>query len=160
MLGKRKQPARDGVAGGFRTRAEQQAEEQVQLEVGEPVASSSVAFATTDSMSSVGCDPLRRDELLAVGVHPRPGLLDRQLRQGCLAGAAEIELRLDGLEQPMPFGLRHSQQDADHLHRQLRGDVDHEVERLARLDGIQQPPGAAHADRPRRGGSSAASARS
>ena len=42
----------------------------------------------------------------------------------------------------MPFGLRNSQQDADHLHRQLRGDVDQEVERLPRLDGIQQPPGA------------------
>ena len=28
--------------------------------------------------------------------------------------------------------LRHSQQDADHLHRQLRGDVDHEVERHSR----------------------------
>ena len=43
----------------------------------------------------------------------------------------------------MPFGLRHSQQDADHLHRQLGGDVDQEVERLTRLDRIQQAAGAA-----------------
>ena len=33
MIGKGEQPARDGVAGGFRTRAEQQAEEQVQLKI-------------------------------------------------------------------------------------------------------------------------------
>ena len=41
------------------------------------------------------------------------------------------KLRLDGLEQPMPFGLRNSQQDADHLHRNLCGHVDEKVERLA-----------------------------
>ena len=61
MLGKREQPARDGVASGFRTRAEEQAEEQVQLDFRkegrcEPIPSSTVAFATTDSMSSVGSD--------------------------------------------------------------------------------------------------------
>ena len=97
-----------------------------------------VAFATTDNMSSVGFGALRRDQLLAVGVHPRPGLFDGQLRQGRLARAAEVKLRLDGLEQPMTFGLRHSQQDADHLHGQLGGDVDHEVDRFARHHRIQQ----------------------
>jgi len=38
----------------------------------------------------------------------------------------------------MPFGLRHSQQDADHLHRQFGGDVDQEVERFSRPYRIQQ----------------------
>ena len=37
MVGNREQPTRDGVAGGLRTRTEQQAEEQVQLEVGQCV---------------------------------------------------------------------------------------------------------------------------
>ena len=46
-----------------------------------PVASSSVALATTDSMSSVGCGPLGRDQLLAVGVHPRAGFFGRHLRR-------------------------------------------------------------------------------
>ncbi len=41
----------------------------------------------------------------------------------------------------MPFGFRHSQQDADHLHRQLGGDVDQEVEWFARDHGVQQPTG-------------------
>ena len=41
----------------------------------------------------------------------------------------------------MPFGFRHSQQDADHLHRQFGGDVDQEVERLAGHHRIQQPTG-------------------
>ena len=39
----------------------------------------------------------------------------------------------------MPFGFRHSQQDADHLHRQFGGDVNQEVERFARHHRIQQP---------------------
>ena len=39
----------------------------------------------------------------------------------------------------MPFGLRHSQQDADHLHRQFGGDVNQKVERFAGHHGIQQP---------------------
>ena len=39
----------------------------------------------------------------------------------------------------MSFGFRHSQQDADHLHRQFGGDVDHEVERLTGHHRIQQP---------------------
>ncbi len=38
----------------------------------------------------------------------------------------------------MPFGFRHSQQDADHLHRQFGGDVDEEVERRARHHLIEQ----------------------
>ena len=44
----------------------------------------------------------------------------------------------------MPFGFRHSQQDADHLHRQFGGDINQEVERFARHHRIQQParPGA------------------
>ena len=68
------------------------------------------------------------------------GLLDGQPRDGRLAGATEIEARLDGLEQPMSFGLRDSQQYADHLHRQLGGHVDDEVERLAVDDRVQQAP--------------------
>ena len=58
MVGKRQQPARDGVARGLRTSAEEQAEEQVKLDFerkcAESPSSSTVAFATTDSMSSVG----------------------------------------------------------------------------------------------------------
>jgi hypothetical protein len=42
------------------------------------------------------------------------------------------------MEQPMSFGLRHSQQNADHLHRQFGGDFDQKVERLAWLNRIQQ----------------------
>ena len=147
MVGKGEQPARDGVARGFRARTEEQAEEQVQLHFRKegrrepvPVVHRRIRDNRQHVVGRLG--PLRGDQLLAVAVHPRPGLLDRHLRDGCLAGAAEVELRLDGLEQPMPFGFRNSQQNADHLHRQLRSDVDHEVERLPRLNGIQQPPGA------------------
>jgi hypothetical protein len=39
----------------------------------------------------------------------------------------------------MPFGFRHSQQDADHLHWQLSGDAEYEVERFARDHRIEQP---------------------
>ena len=42
----------------------------------------------------------------------------------------------------MPFGLRHSQQDADHLHRKFGGHVDQEVEGSPGLGGVQQCPGA------------------
>ena len=58
VLGKRQQPARDRVARGLRARTEQQAEEQVELDFRKDgrrnSSPSSVAFATTDSMSSVG----------------------------------------------------------------------------------------------------------
>ena len=56
----------------------------------------------------------------------------------------------------MSFGFRHSQQDADHLHRQFGGDVNEEVERFARNHRVQQPasPGAQivldETDHPRR----------
>ncbi len=49
----------------------------------------------------------------------------------------------------MPFGFRHSQQDADHLHGQLRGHVDQEVERLPGFDRVQQASASGPADRPR-----------
>ncbi len=39
----------------------------------------------------------------------------------------------------MPFGFGHSQQDADHLHRQLRGHVDQEVKAHAGFDPVEQP---------------------
>ena len=131
MLDQRQQPACDRVARGLRTGAEQQAEEEVQLEVGHRRTEVVQAFATTDSMSSVGSARLAAINSDAVGVHPRPP-------SSALAERPEVELRFDRLEQPMPFGLRHSQQDADHLHRQFRGHVDEEVERHARLDRVEQ----------------------
>ena len=67
-----------------------------------------------------------------------PASSARHLSDGRLARAAEVELGLDGLEQPMPFGLRHSQQDADHLHRQLGGDVDQKIEARPRHHRIEQ----------------------
>jgi len=158
MLGQRQQPARDGIARRLRTGAEQQAEEQIQLEIGEGRRLRVVDGGVGDDRQHVvgRLGTLGSDQLLAVGVHARPGLLHRQLRQRRLARAAEVELRLDGTEQPMSFGFGHSQQDADHLHRQFGGDVNQEVERLARHHRVQQParPGPQivldEADHPRR----------
>ena len=150
-------PPRDGVAGGLGPGREQQAEEQVQLEVGQRRRVGVVERRVRDDREHVvgRARPLRRDQLLAVLVHPRPGVLRRH-RRSTPARPAEVELRLDGLEQPMPFGLRHSQQNADHLHRQLGGDVDEEVERLAAVARRRAARRAATADRPRRARSSAA----
>ncbi len=144
MFGQRQQPARDRVTGGLRAGAEQETEEQVQLEVGKGRSVIAVRVVKRrvghDRQHVVGrVFTLGRDQLLTVLIHPRPGLFHRQLRQGRFARTTEIELRLDGLEQPMSFGFRDSQQDADHLHRQLGGDVDQEVERLARDHLVEQP---------------------
>jgi hypothetical protein len=59
-----------------------------------------------------------------------------------LPRATEVELWLDRLEQPLPFGLRHTEQDADHLHGQLSDDVDQKVERHPGFDVIEQCPSA------------------
>ena len=134
MFGQRQQPARDGVARRLGARAEEQIEEQVDLGIAD-------VSVGDDREHVLGRrSPFRADEFPAVVVHPRAGLLDGQPRDGRLAGATEIEARLDGLEQPMSFGLRDSQQYADHLHRQLGGHVDDEVERLAVDDRVQQAP--------------------
>ena len=72
-----------------------------------------------------------------------------------LARAAEVETGLDRLEEPMPLGLRYAEQQADHLHRELGGNIQEEVERDALLHVVQQVLGPRAGDRPRRGGSCA-----
>ena len=143
MLEQRQQAARDRVARGLGARAEQQAEEQVQLEVGERGRIHVVEGGVGDDGQHVvgRLGPLRRRSAPArrrtsATRLPRPTVA--RLPDLGLPRAAEVELRLDRLEQPMPFGLGHSQQDADHLHRQLGRDVDQEVERHPGLDGVEQ----------------------
>ena len=76
MLDQRQQSAGDGVAGGLRARAEQQAEEQVQLEVGQRRRTRRPRGVGDDRQHVVGrLGALGGDQLLAVGVHPRAGVL-------------------------------------------------------------------------------------
>ncbi len=137
VFGKREQPAGDRVAGGLGAGAEQQVEEQVALDVRQ------YGVLGIDHQRPhvvAGPCPFGQDQFLPVGVHPRAGLLDREPGDGRRARAAEVEAGLDRLEQPMPFGFRHSQQDADHLHRHLGGHIGDEVERLAGRDLVEQAP--------------------
>jgi hypothetical protein len=59
------------------------------------------------------------------------------------APAAVVEQRLHGREERMPVGLRHAEQDADHLHRELRRDLDEEVHGDAVLDRREERAGPA-----------------
>src|ERR1700683_4100732 len=76
MVGQRQQPTRDRVARRLRTRTEQQTEEQIQLEVRQGRRVGIIESRVGDHRQHVisRLSTLRCDQLLPVGVHPRPGL--------------------------------------------------------------------------------------
>ena len=83
--------------------------------------SGSDAWMTTESMSSVGCGPLRRDQLDAVVEHAGPG---RRRPRRCAVGEADVALAHvePGVEERAELVavlLGDAEQDADGLHRQL-----------------------------------------
>ena len=143
MLGEGEQSAGDRVTGGLRARAEQQAEEHVQLDVGKRWRRGVIDGGVRDDRQHVvgRLGTLLRDQLGTVGAHPRSGFLHGEPGDLPLPGTAEVEARFDRLEEPVPFGLGNAEQNADHLHRQLGRDVDDEVERRIRFHGIEQRAG-------------------
>ncbi len=121
------QAAGDRVARRLRAGGEQQREERVQLGVGRaPAGRRRRAWRArpTESMSSVGSRPLRRDQRGAVLEHAPLGVA-RRVAGGSKPASpvADVEAGVDRAPQLVAVVLGHAEQDADHLHRQLGGDV-------------------------------------
>ena len=130
--------------GWSRAGDEEQREEHVELAVGEARRICVVERGVHDDRQHVVARvaALLGDELGAVCVHARPRRRGVEVGLERLARTTEVEARLDGLEEPVTFGLGHAEQDADRLHRELGRDLEDEVERLRLVDGVEQRPGA------------------
>ena len=132
--------AGDGVAGRLGARREQQREERGELVV---------AQARRVRVGQLGVDDgrehVRRGVARFSSIRAAP--YSYMLFHGGLALRAhgqevglvgDVEDVLDGVEQKMPVGLGHAEQQADRLHRELGRDVDEEVALL--VDGLEEPP--------------------
>jgi hypothetical protein len=132
------------MAGGLRTGGEQQREEGIQLDVGELRRLQVGQRRVHDDGEHVvgGLGPLRSDEVHAVLEHPhatrRLAVRAEALVREPDVALAHVEAGVEELAQPVAVVLRHAEQDADGLQRQLPRHVGHEVERRAVLDLIEE----------------------
>jgi hypothetical protein len=139
--------ARDRVASRLGTGGEEQREEGVQLEVGELRRVDVRERRVHDDRQHVvgRRRALRRDERGGVVEHAHPAAAAR-LGEADVA-LAHVEARVEERAELVAVLLRHAEQDADGLHRQLAGHVEHEVERDAVLHRVEQrcrPPAQLH----------------
>ena len=143
VVDQRGEAAGDGVPGGVGAgREQEQKNDHSSTSVSWGGSSSaSVAWTTVESMSSVGSA-----RFAAMSARrTRAGTHGRGWAAGGALGIAlpDVERGRHRLGQLVPVRLGHAEQPADGLHGQLGRHLDQEVERLARLDAVEQHAGAA-----------------
>ena len=150
----RGETAGDGVARGLAPGGEQQAEEHVELVVGETGRIDVVEARVHDDREHVvaGVGALLGDQRAPYASMSKVGA-----SRSVAVPGAEVEPGLDGGEEIVAIVLGHAEQDADHLHGQLGRDLDEEVDRLAVGHRVEQRTARGAAARPRVGAPSAGS---